>query len=172
MKNLRHNKTFVMKTNKDKMDSYWLNKLERDARFYFAYGSNINQEQMAFRCNDALPAAVAYVQNSNFVINSSGVATIIPASGLVVRGVLWQISKSDENELHICEGVSSNLYTKEICAVSVVNENADSSVYIATNSEFGSSRKNCLETTIDGIVSSNVHEEWLDEVRSWNGFYK
>ena len=172
MKNLGHNKTFVMKTDKDKIDSYWLNKFERNARFYFAYGSNINQEQMEFRCNDALPAAVAYVQNYKFVINSSGVATIFPASGLVVRGVLWQISKSDEDELDIYEGVSSNLYNKEICAVSVGNEKVDSLVYIATNSEFGSPRKNYLETIINGIVSFNGHKEWLDEVRSWSGFYK
>ena len=34
-------------------------------------GSNINQEQMASRCNDALPVALAYVQNSKFVINSA-----------------------------------------------------------------------------------------------------
>ncbi|GIR50255.1 MAG: hypothetical protein CM15mP58_23520 [Burkholderiaceae bacterium] len=32
-----------------------------------------------------------------------GVATIIPVSGLVVRGVLWQISKSDEKELDTYE---------------------------------------------------------------------
>ena len=172
MKNLRHNKTFVMKTNKDKIDSYWVNKLERDARFHFAYGSNINQEQMAFRCNDALPAALDYVENSNFVINSNGVATIIPAFGLVVRGVLWQISKSDEDELDIYEGVSSNLYIKEICVVSVGNKNVDSLVYIATNSEFGNPRKNYLETIIDGIVSFNGNKEWLDEVRSWDGFHK
>jgi len=73
-----------MKTNKEKIDSYWLNKPEENVRFYFAYGSNINQEQMAFRCNDALPVAIAYVRNFRFVINSMGVATIIPVSGLVV----------------------------------------------------------------------------------------
>lgn len=172
MKNLRLHKTFVMKTDKNKIDSYWLKKLERDARFYFAYGSNINQEQMAFRCNDALPAAIAYVKNSKFVINSNGVATIIPASGLVVRGVLWQISKSDEDELDIYEGVSSNLYTKEFSVVSVGNKNVDSLVYIATNSEYGNPRKNYLETIIDGIVSFNGDKEWLDEVRSWDGFHK
>ncbi len=67
---------------------------------------------MAFRCDDALLAAVAYVQNSKFVINSSTEATLILASGLVVRGVLWQTSKSEEDELDIYEAVFSNLYTK------------------------------------------------------------
>ena len=172
MKNLKLHKTFVMKTDKNKTDSYSLKKLERDARFYFAYGSNVNQEQMASRCNDALPVALAYVQNSKFVINSNGVATIIPAPGLVVGGVLCQISKSDGDELDIYEGVSSNLYIKEICVVSVGNKNVDSLLYIATNSEFGNPRKNYLETIIDGIVSFNGDKEWLDEVRSWGGFHK
>ena len=156
-----------MRKNREKADSYWLNKLEINTRLYFAYGSNINQEQMAFRCNDALPVAIAYVKNFRFVINSNGVATIIPASASVVRGVLWQISKSDEDELDIYEGVSSNLYTKENCNVSVGYENIDALVYIASNSEFGKPRKNYLETIIDGIVSFNGDKDWLDEVQSW-----
>ena len=156
-----------MKTNKEKIDSYWLNKPEENIRFYFAYGSNINQEQMAFRCNDALPVAIAYVRNFRFVINSMGVATIIPVSGLVVRGVLWQISKSDEKELDTYEGVSSNLYTKERCNVLVGDENLESLVYIATNSELGSPRKNYLETIIEGIVSFKGDKEWLNEVQFW-----
>ena len=156
-----------MRKNREKADSYWLNKLEINTRLYFAYGSNINQEQMEFRCNNALPVAIAYVKNFRFVINSNGVATIIPASASVVRGVLWQISKSDEDELDIYEGVSSNLYTKENCNVSVGYENIDALVYIASNSEFGKPRKNYLETIIDGIVSFNGDKEWLDEVQSW-----
>ena len=156
-----------MRKNREKADSYWLNKLEINTRLYFAYGSNINQEQMEFRCNNALPVAIAYVKNFRFVINSNGVATIIPASASVVRGVLWQISKSDEDELDIYEGVSSNLYTKENCNVSVGYENIDALVYIASNSEFGKPRKNYLETIIDGIVSFNGDKDWLDEVQSW-----
>ena len=149
------------------MDSYWLNKPEDNARFYFAYGSNINQEQMEFRCNDALPVAIAYVKDFRFIFNSMGVATIVPVSGLVVRGVLWQISKSDEEELDIYEGVSSNLYTKERCNVLVGDENLESLVYIATNSEFGKPRKNYLEIIINGIVSFNGDKEWLNEIQSW-----
>ena len=151
------------------LDSYWLNKPKGNANLYFAYGSNINQEQMAFRCSDASPTALAYVQNFKFIINEIGVATIIPASGSVVRGVLWQISKSDEDQLDIYEGVSSNLYTKESCNVSVGDENIDALVYIATNSKFGKPRKNYLETIVDGIVSFKADVNWIDEVQSWKG---
>ena len=149
------------------LDSYWLNKPKGSTNLYFAYGSNINQEQMAFRCSDASPAALAYVQNFKFIINEIGVATIIPASDSVVRGVLWQISKSDEDQLDIYEGVSSNLYTKESSNVSVGDENIDALVYIATNSEFGKPRKNYLEIIINGIVSFNGDEEWLNEIQFW-----
>ena len=149
------------------LDSYWLNKPKDSRNLYFAYGSNINQDQMAFRCSDASTAALAYVQNFKFIINEIGVATIIPASGSVVRGVLWQISKTDEDQLDIYEGVSSNLYTKESCNVSVGDENIDALVYIATNSDLGSPRKNYLETIIDGIVSFDGEKEWLYEIQSW-----
>ncbi len=148
-------------------DSYWLNKPKGSANFYFAYGSNINQRQMASRCSDASPAALAYVTNYKFIINAIGVATIIPTSDSVVRGVLWQISKSDEDELDIYEGISSNLYTKESCNVSVGDENVDALVYIASNSEFGNPRKNYLEIIIDGIDSFNADINWMNEVQSW-----
>ena len=159
-----------MKT--EKINSHWLNKPKGGTNLYFAYGSSINQEQMAFKCSDASTAALAYVRNSKSVINSSGVATIIPASGLVERGILRRISKSDEDELDIYEGVYSNLYTKEICVVSVGNEDVDSLLYIATNSEFGNPWENYLEIIIDGIRSFHGDKEWLDEVQSWIGFLR
>ena len=149
-----------------KIDSYWLNKPEDNVNFILHMVLTLT-EQMAFRCNDALPVAIAYVRNFGFVINSMGVATIVPVSGLVVRGVLWKISKSDEEKLDIYEGVSSNLYTKERCNVLVGDENLESLVYIATNSELGSPQKNYLETIIEGIVSFKGDKEWLNEIQFW-----
>lgn len=149
------------------MDSYWLNKPEANARIYFAYGSNINQKQMAFRCIDSQPLALAYLKNYQFIINSQGVATIIPYANSLVRGVLWQISEIDESQLDKYEGVSSNLYRKEICTALVNDDPMKALVYVATDNSPGSPRENYLETILQGLDSFGVSEQWIEEIKSF-----
>ena len=64
--------------------------------FYFAYGSNMNLDQMEFRC----PAAVVKenVRLDGYRLAfcgrhpGCGVATIMPEKGSHVDGVLWKIT--------------------------------------------------------------------------------
>ncbi len=154
-----------MRTNAEKIDSYWLNKPESNVGLYFAYGSNINQEQMRHRCKDSKPVALAYLKNYRFIINSQGVATIIPSANSIVRGVLWQISESDESQLDKYEGVSSNLYRKEICTALVNDDSMKALVYVATESSLGLPREKYLETILHGLVSFGVSEQWIEEIK-------
>ena len=45
--------------------------------FYFAYGSNMNQEQMKNRCLKSRPLGKVSLLGYRFIINSKGVATRI-----------------------------------------------------------------------------------------------
>ena len=58
-------------------------------RLYFAYGSNINLDQMAFRC----PAAqvVSPVTLNGYRLLFRGVATIVPDPVAQVKGLLANI---------------------------------------------------------------------------------
>ena len=73
---------------------------------YFAYGSNINLNQMAVRCPDAKVVEPAVLENS------FGVATIAPKEGSQVQGLLWKLTNYCELSLDIYEGYP-RLYEKQ-----------------------------------------------------------
>jgi hypothetical protein len=71
-----------------------------DEQLYFAYGSNINLEQMAVRCPAATPVCPVTLDNYRLAFRGGaghfGVAAIIPAQGEKVYGLLWKITPACE----------------------------------------------------------------------------
>lgn len=83
---------------------------------YFAYGSNINLNQMAVRCPDAKVVEPAVLENYELLFrgngSSFGVATIAPKEGSQVQRLLWKITPYCEMSLDIYEGYP-RLYEKQ-----------------------------------------------------------
>ena len=79
-------------------------------KLYFAYGANLNRDNMAWRCPDAVAVQPLYLLD--WLLAFSGVATIQPSVGERVPGALWAISDRDEQALDVFEGWPS-LYRKE-----------------------------------------------------------
>ena len=71
---------------------------------YFAYGSNINLEQMEHRCPDAQLVGPVTLQNYELQFRGSGFATVAPKKGSVVHGLLWKLTPSCEQSLDRYEG--------------------------------------------------------------------
>ncbi len=86
---------------------------------YFAYGSNLNHKQMKIRCEDAKFIKKFNLKGYNLCFSHKtqnsiyGHANIIKSKNLFVPGVIWKISKNDEDELDYYEGVSYNYYFKK-----------------------------------------------------------
>ena len=72
---------------------------------YLAYGSNLNMDQMAYRCPDAKPLGNAYIPGWKLVFR--GVADIVPSKGSKLAVGLWDISERDQDSLDIYEGYPS-----------------------------------------------------------------
>ena len=81
-------------------------------RLYFAYGSNINLEQMSYRCPDACVVGPVSLENYELLFRESGVATIGPKEGATVHGLLWQLTPDCERSLDRYEGYP-HLYGKQ-----------------------------------------------------------
>lgn len=77
----------------------------------FAYGSNLNVDQMARRCPAAEPIGRLKLQDWRLVFR--GVADVIPEPGAVCYGGVWRITPACEEALDRYEGVDSGLYTRE-----------------------------------------------------------
>lgn len=83
-----------------------------DVKLYFAYGSNINLEQMVYRCPDAQVVGPVALEGYELLFRGSGVATIGPKAGSTVHGLLWQLTPDCERSLDRYEGYP-HLYGKQ-----------------------------------------------------------
>ena len=87
-------------------------------KYYLAYGSNLNKQQMRLRCPDAVPVTTAAVQDYQLVFRR-GVLTLEPSQGTSVPVAIWRISDRDEKHLDVYEGYPS-FYHKETWPVSAL----------------------------------------------------
>lgn len=69
---------------------------------YFAYGSNLNVEQMQWRCRNAVPLGPYTLQGYTLVFRFY--ADITPTPGKSVKGGLWEITEEHEALLDRYEG--------------------------------------------------------------------
>ena len=91
-------------------------------KYYLAYGSNLNKDQMAFRCPDAVPIGTGTIKHYRLVFRR-GVLTIEPSPGEYVPVGVWQISEEDEKSLDRYEGVP-RFYRKETVPI-VLNKTGE-----------------------------------------------
>ena len=85
-------------------------------RLYFAYGSNINLDQMAYRCPNATVIGPVTLEGYELTFrgrtDGNGVANIEPKSGASVPGLLWSITPDCERALDRYEG-TPRLYVQQ-----------------------------------------------------------
>ena len=71
---------------------------------YFAYGSNINLEQMRERCPDAKVVGPVTLADYELQFRGNGFATIAPKKGSIVHGLLWKLTPACVQALDRYEG--------------------------------------------------------------------
>lgn len=85
--------------------------------YYFAYGSNMDMEQMRRRCPGAVCIDTAVLHGWKFALDEVGYATVVPEAGASVPGLLWTLTDADEAALDTYEGVRSRCYEKVTLSV-------------------------------------------------------
>ena len=86
-------------------------------KYYIAYGSNMDERQMAMRCRDAVLMGTGSIQGYQLLFKGSLTgcyATIEPKAGSCVPVTDWAISKADEKRLDRYEGFPTFYYKKDI----------------------------------------------------------
>jgi hypothetical protein len=82
-------------------------------RYYFAFGANMDVEGMSRRCPGAHALGKAELEHHRFAIVHPGYATVLPARGSRVHGVLWMLAPRDLTVLDAYENISSGLYGRD-----------------------------------------------------------
>lgn len=151
-------------------------------RYYLAYGSNLNIEEMKKRCPFAIPVGAAAIKDYRLVYKGTkqvSYLTIEPCEGSIVPVGVYEITPTDEFNLDYYEGVPT-LYSKNMITVSLYGKDIQAIVYIMNPiysyhlpSESYVSRclqgyqnfrfnheilNNALQTTIDNIAKELVKE--------------
>ena len=86
-------------------------------KLYVAYGSNLNLEQMAYRCPDAriIGKGMIYDYALKYRGSKTGAyLTIISEKGKKVSVLVWSISEKDEKSLDRYEGFPTFYYKKRM----------------------------------------------------------
>src|SRR5262249_52181728 len=84
---------------------------------HFAYGSNMDRAAMRRRCPDASAVGVAWLDNWRFIVTRDGYASVVPAAGATVHGVLWRLTPRDLVAVNAYESVDSGLYVRRMLSV-------------------------------------------------------
>jgi gamma-glutamylcyclotransferase (GGCT)/AIG2-like uncharacterized protein YtfP len=139
-------------------------------KHYFAYGSNMNEKQMASRCPGCKLIGRARLKGYSFLINERGVASVTVAPKRIVHGLLWTITDADEKALDRYEGVGRKLYAKSTVTVGSEADgaNIDALLYIGSDNSPGSPRPSYLEKIIGAARAHNLPTEYVAELESWH----
>lgn len=92
------------------------------SKIYIAYGSNMDEEQMKFRCPDAELLGAGVLEGWRLMFKGSltgAYATIEREKGFAVPILLWRISVADEANLDRYEGFPAFYYKRVVQAVKI-----------------------------------------------------
>lgn len=109
---------------------------------YFAYGSNMDEAQMANRCPTAKTVGVGKLQGFAFALDSEGVATVIEAKDSYVWGVAWEIGGKDIVTLDKHEGIHTLCYRHSFISVEYEGQEHEALMYISNRDENDGNRRN------------------------------
>ena len=138
---------------------------------YAAYGSNLNIEQMKFRCPTAKPIAKSWLHDYRLVFKGrlrDAYATVIPEEGQAVPLVIWEITARDEAALDLYEGVARGYYTKEYMEVEVDGDMKEVLIYIMNAQYFGNPSHRYLNTILKGYADFNLPVDTMDEALQYS----
>ena len=122
-------------------------------KYYIAYGSNLDVNQMLRCCPDAVAVGSSTVEGYQLVFRGnsrSGVANIEPCKGANVPVGIWAISPSDEKALDRYEGYPW-LYVKQMFTLPVRGKMTKGMAYIMTpGHEITAPAQSYLNTILEG----------------------
>ena len=131
---------------------------------YFAYGSNLDPEQMQWRCPDAIAIGAARLDDWAWRIGGRGYATVSPSPGSQVWGAIWNLSDDDLRTLDRYEGLAGGLYRREPIILIANDQPIETLIYIENYDDVGLPWGDYLDRIIAGAKWLGLPEAWINEL--------
>lgn len=138
------------------------------SRLYFAYGSNMDVQQMRARCPGAHALGPARLDGWRFFVNRRGTASIRPDAAHHVHGVVWRIQPQHKTTLDHFEGIRLRRYL--VREVSMHHEHGllRGFAYAGVSTGEGKPIRAYLEgVVIPAAVSWGLPEPYIAELKAW-----
>lgn len=139
-----------------------------ERRLYIAYGSNLDTDQMAYRCPGARVVARSWLRDHKLEFRGAAYnahATVVPMRGYKVPVLIWELTPSDEAALDRYEGVRGGYYTKETYYIEVEGKLEQALIYIMCPRRVGIPTSDYYHTIEKGYLESNFPLAILREAK-------
>jgi len=137
---------------------------------HFAYGSNMHRTLMRRHAPGAQPLGAATLKGHRFIITADGYASVAPAAGQDVHGLLWQITPRDRAKLDAWESVETGLYRAETLPVRRADSPAQhvlALVYIARERPPGRPRAGYMEIVVEAARALDLPAAYIAALEQW-----
>lgn len=141
-----------------------------EKRYYLAYGSNLNIEQMKYRCPTARVVGTALIEGYQLLFKGSmtgAYLTIEPQEGRSVPVAVWSVTEDDERRLDRYEGFPTFYYKKELRLPIIGIKSGkvrvrDTFVYIMHEERLlGTPSRSYMQTCLEGYTAFGFNPDHL-----------
>lgn len=135
---------------------------------HFAYGSNMDRSAMGRRCPGAAAVGPAALDNWRFIVSRDGYASIVPAPGHSVHGVLWRLSPRDLAALNAYESLDSGLYRRRMLPVRRNGGRMQALVYVGRDTRPGRPRPGYQDVVVAAARDWELAEDYVRSLCGWS----
>ena len=135
--------------------------------YYLAYGSNLNESQMKYRCPNARKIGTLVLED--YELEFRLYLTVVPKKGAEVPIGVWLVDEVDEKHLDIYEGYPT-FYRKEYIEIEIEDRKEQALIYIMNDvREVAPPTKQYMNTCLEGYKNFGFDAKYLNEalIRSY-----
>ena len=129
-------------------------------QLYIAYGSNINLEQMAYRCPHSKVLGISEIKN--FELEFRGVATIVPKENASIPILIWELDERDLPTLNQYEGWP-RLYRQEKMEFELNGKTFEGMAYLMNYGKIAPPSQRYYNTILQGYRENGLDESFLQK---------
>lgn len=138
-------------------------------QLYIAYGSNINLEQMAYRCPHSKVVGTSEIKN--FELEFRGVATIVPKKNMKVPVLIWELDERDLPILNKYEG-HPHLYRQEKMPFELNGKSYEGMAYLMNRGTISPPGPQYYDTILQGYRENGLDESYLETALENSIYYE
>ena len=135
---------------------------------HFAYGSNMSRTLMHRRCPTAVAIGTARLDRWRFIVTRDGYASIVPAPGEIVQGVLWRLAPRDLAAVNAYESLDSGLYRRRELPVLCGGQRVRALVYVGRERRAGRPKPGYQDLVVQAARDWQMPDDYVRALRRWS----